>query len=438
MKYIIIILFAILQPCLCYAQKVWTLDECMEYAMSHNTEISKRLIEKTRKEQKLRSSKDAKLPTVSSNISQDYSSGVNNSTGMLMTGNLLLTKVGIKASMPLYTGSKLTSQIKSDKFSLMAATEDLKNSSKNLRINVASHYLQVLYDKSEVEVLKKKVELSQSLLEKAKAFVNVGKSPESEVATAEALLSTDKADLIVAESNATLSLLDLVQLLNLPSIEDFDVCEPKELNYELLDDTESLYMEVEKTYPTILRAQYNVQKAKHDIRVARSGYYPNLDLEVSLQEFYYKILGEQSSPSFRDQIKTNYQALVGLKLTIPIFNAFQTRNNIRNAKTALADANVALIDAQLNLRKDIQQAYYKALTAKDKYEASVKSEKSNAISYEYLERKYSVGRASLYDLNQSKQQWFSSKESAIRAKYELIIRMKILELYKENNYEYVK
>jgi outer membrane protein len=123
--------------------------------------------------------------------------------------------------------------------------------------------------------------------------------------------------------------------------------------------------------------------------------------------------------------------MVGLKLSIPVFNAFDTRNKIRRAKASLMDTRLVMDDRKLQLRKNIEQAYYNALTAQKKYAAETKSETANSISYKYAEKKYESGRSTIFDLNQSRQMWFTASENALRAKYEFLIRKKILDIYAE-------
>ena len=179
-----------------------------------------------------------------------------------------------------------------------------------------------------------------------------------------------------------------------------------------------------------MSANYTIQKAQQDVKVARSGYYPSLSLRASFRDYYYGLF-DGGNPGFKTQLKDSYQAMIGLKLSIPIFNAFDTRNKIRRAKVGLKDAKVMLDENKLQLRKNIEQAYFNALTAQKKYAAEVKSESANSLSYKYVEKRYDSGRSTIFELNQSRQKWFAASENALRAKYEYLIRKKILDIYVE-------
>jgi outer membrane protein len=123
--------------------------------------------------------------------------------------------------------------------------------------------------------------------------------------------------------------------------------------------------------------------------------------------------------------------LVGLRLSVPIFNAFETRARIRTAKVNLEDAKLAYDEAQQRVKKEIRQAWQSAVTAQKRYEAEAKSEESNALSYSYALKRYDAGMATLFDLSQTHQQWFAASENTLRMKYEYIIRKKILEILTE-------
>ncbi|MBO4812371.1 MAG: TolC family protein [Prevotella sp.] len=126
--------------------------------------------------------------------------------------------------------------------------------------------------------------------------------------------------------------------------------------------------------------------------------------------------------------KNFLSGIVGLQLSIPIFNAFETKARIRTAKINLEDAKLTHDDALQRVQKDISQAWQGAVTAHKRYEAEIKAEESCALAYHYVLKRYDAGMATLFDLSQSRQQWFTASENALRMKYEFLIRKKILDI----------
>jgi outer membrane protein len=417
-------------PCTMNAQKKWTLDECVGYAISHNTDIHHRIIEQKVRENDLDNSNHARLPEVDAKVDQLFSFGTNISTGTRVTSDLSYSAVSLNASMPLFTGFRIPNQIKAGKFSLMSAAENLNAARQDLRLQIAASYLQALYYKGQVRISEHKTDVSKQFVDKATELFSSGKRPKSELAEAEATLSSDQYALTEARSNAKLACITLAQMLNLTDVESFEIEDPDTTSvFAPLAEPQVLFNDIVENYPTILASKYNIESTRYGIEVAKSAYWPELSLTGSISDYYYNTFHE-SVPSFGYQLKDNDNYVIGLSLKVPIFNGFKTRNSIRKAKLAYEDAQVTLDDSRLKLQKEIQQAYYNAITARDKFEAANKAEASNALSYAYENEKYDSGRSTVYDLNQSRQKWFSAQEDALRSRYEYLIRMKILDFYK--------
>jgi outer membrane protein TolC len=191
--------------------------------------------------------------------------------------------MGLMGMVPLYTGSRLSSQIKADKYSHLAAMEDVRAAERDLRIQVAATYLQLLYNKSELSIVRQQQDVSQLLLKQAQSLYKRGKRPVSDVVEAEALVSRDEAMLAAAEGNVTLAMFDLRQLLNLPDSVRFDVCEPSDTI-----DTLSPLLELSSlaSHPEVLSDKYNIQQAEQQVKVARSCYYPSLMLVGEFGTFW--------------------------------------------------------------------------------------------------------------------------------------------------------
>ena len=219
------------------AQQLWTLDECIDYAIAHNNEIAHRLNEQKRHEVKAQAVKDARLPRFTGDIG-GYAGKLHHSddhTKFDATESLF--SLGLSGAVPLYTGGRLSSQIKAEQYALMAATEDVRTAEKNIKLQVAAAYLQVLYNKGEATIAHERLEVSQLLLNQARSLFDKGKQPESDTVEAAAIVSRDEALLTTAEGDIAQAMLDLRQLLNLPDSVRFDIGEPTDTISHLLPPT---------------------------------------------------------------------------------------------------------------------------------------------------------------------------------------------------------
>ena len=432
------------------AQRQWSLDECMDYAIAHNLEIKHQQHEWQRRKINVQSSKDARLPQFSGDTEGYVGTFRHTSDGTHFNINESLLSIGMTGAVPLYTGNRLSSQIKANKYSLMAVEEEMRSSEKDIRVQVAAAYLQLLYNKGEASIAKQRQEVSQLLLKRAHSMFDKGKRPESDVVEATAMVTRDEALLTAAEGDIALAKLDLMMLLNLPDSIDFDICDPTD-SMDAVPLLQSHSLDTISSYhPAVQSANYSILQAEQGVKTARSGYIPTLSLVGELGTFWVNLdtkttlngempilipWGKVGDIRYHFNSETEWKrknffnGFAGLKLSIPIFNAFETRARIRTAKVNLEEARLAYDDARQRVRKDIRQAWQGAVTAHKRYEAELKAEESNELAYRYALKRYDAGMITIFDLSQIRQQWFTASENALRMKYEYLIRKRILDIH---------
>lgn len=440
MKYKMITSVAILLAALSAAraqEHAYTLDECIDYAISHNINVQERALAISQQEIALNTSKNAWLPDLNLDMSQMF--GFNNPGAASGNGSVSLAEDGsattgsVRASMPLFDGFKTKNQIQADRFSLMSATANLEAAKKDISIQVAAYYLQCLYYKGMADVSRKQVETSREMVRRAAILVEEGKRPRSEQADAEAQLALDEHTLTNDEGQYTLSLLTLAHALNMPDIEGFRIVEDEQALGLSSDATpqmpQTIYESTVDSWPSIMSAQAGIRQSESLLKVRKADYYPQLNLTGSIGTAYYNLFHQGGLGSFGHQLHSNLGEVIGLSLSYPIFNRFQTRNSVKHASNEILHQRLALEDAKLKLREDIQNAYYNATVAQKKRQSSVKACEASRISVEYEEIRYEEGRASIFDLLQACQKFHKAQQDAVQAKYESLIRQKILEFY---------
>ena len=449
-KYILLFIISYLLFSPARAQRQWTLDECMDYAIAHNTEIRHLLHEQQRRQVDFQTSKDARLPRFSGDAGGYIGTFHHSGDGNRFNANESLFNIGLMGAVPLYTGNRLSSQIKANKYSLMAASEDVRSAEKDIRVQVAAAYLQLLYNQGEVSIARQREELSQQLLTRARSLFDKGKCPKSDVAETTAMVSRDQALLAAAESDVVLARLDLRLLLNLPDSVDFDICQPSDSIETLpLLQSYSTYAQTSTTHPSVRSANFTIMQAKQGIKAARSGYLPTLSLIGRLGTSWVNLnidasqkgqlpilspwgslgtIGYNISYESDSRCQNFLTGMVGLSLSVPIFNGFETKARIRTAKVSLDDAQLAYADAQQRVSRQISQSWHRASTAYQRYQAEVKAQQASALAYSYALKSYDAGKATIFDLSQSRQQWFTATENVLRIKYEYLIRKRILDI----------
>ena len=417
------------------AQHVWTYDECIQYAIDNNIDIKQKAVDIEMQKNQLNTTENDWLPSVNVVAAQRFSFGnAFASTGTMASSNqvynadLSYTNATADLEMPVFDGFRRKNQKLADHWSVQQATASLLYARKTLTIQIATYYLQALYEKGMMEVAQTQVETSRQLCEKTKTLVDDGRNPKSDLADAEAQLAADEYELTEAQGRYKIALLTLSQLLNLETVEGFDIAD---ISFNPPPSTLNLPPSTIEQFPSIVAGKALVEKSRYDIETARAGYYPKVDFRASLNTYYLNFFHESHPDGFGAQWWNNKSEVVGLHLTVPVFDRFSTRNNIRKAKMAYTKSQLALEDSRQQLRKEMDQAYYNAVNAQSKYASAKKSEEASQLSCAYEKDKYEAGRSTIYDLTQANQRLRKAREDAVQAKYENIIRRKILEVYLE-------
>jgi len=256
----------------------------MDYAVAHNTEIRHLQHEQQRRQISFQSSKDARLPRFNGDIGGYVGTLHHSDNHNKFNATESLISMGLSGAVPLYTGGHLSSQIKAEQYALMAADEDVRTAEKNIKLQVAAAYLQVLYNKGEATIAQERLEVSQMLLKQTRSLFDKGKQPESDTVEAAAIVSRDEALLTAAEGDIAQSILDLRLLLNLPDSVHFDIGVPTDTLQEL--SIINYPLSVSPSHPAIQSAGYSILQAEQGLKAARSGYYPTLALVGEFGTFW--------------------------------------------------------------------------------------------------------------------------------------------------------
>lgn len=418
----------------------WSLEACINYAYANNLQLKQKMEEQEARKVELHTSKHSWLPAVNANMGQSFQFGRSTSkSGVIVDQNAANTTFSINLDMPIFDGFKIPNDIAARKLDLQAAIESLNKAKEDLAVNIASYYLQVLYNKELQRVAQLQVDLDREQVNKTEAMVNAGKVPLSQLYDIKAQLARDEVTLTEATNNVQLALLDLAQSLELErSDRSFDVVTPQITdavaeNMSSILPPETIFDQAVTFKPQIKEQEYLLESQKRMLKVAQAGYYPKLNFGASYSNGYYhtSMGGEfADTRSFGDQLKQNGQKIVGFSLSIPLFNRFQVRNSVRSARIGINNQQLLLENSKKTLYKEIQQAYYNATAAQEKYTASDKSVASSREAFSYAQARYEAGKSTVFEFNEAKTKYAQSLAEQAQAKFDFIFRAKILDFYR--------
>ncbi len=420
------------------APKQWSLEECIRYAIENNIDLKQKELERQNQEVTLHTSKYSWLPNLNASINENFGFGRSESKdGLIVDRNSANTSASIQLSMPIFDGFKIPNDIAARKLDLKASIETLNKAKEDLSINVASYYLQVLYNKEMLKIAELQVALSSEQVTKTEALYNAGKVPESQLYDMKAQLAKDEVTLTESRNNVKLALLDLTQALELERDgENFDVLEPEtgdavEQYMSSIIPPDQVYDYAVGVKPQVKEQEYLLESQKKMLKVAQAGYYPKLNFSAGYSNGYYHNFGdgEYNNAPFSDQLKNNGQKSIGFSLSIPIFNRFQVRNSVRSARIAIHNRELLMENTKKTLYKEIQQAYYNATAAQEKYVSSDKSVDASKIAFSYAEERYGAGKSTVFEYSEAKTKYAQSLAEQTQSKYNFIFRAKILDFY---------
>ena len=408
--------------------KVWTLDDCIGYAVENNVQVKNAALQELSGEYDVTEAKDKFLPNVSANASQTFNFGRGlTSENTYADRNTSNFQWGVGAQLPLFQGLEASRQLKYARVNLRTLALRTEAARENITLNVISQYLQALYCRELLATANEQVRLSEYELNRQEALAEAGKIAEVNVLQAKSQVAQDRLQVTNAQNDYTLALLDLAQLIQLSDLEGFDIA-PLDDTLPIVPSVDSVYADAVMSNSGLLAAQNSVTAAQAQESVARTGYIPRLSFNAGIGSSYYHIGGFDNA-SFSRQMRDNYSTYFGFSLQIPIFDAFSTRNRVRKAKVQTLTAKLQLQDTETQLYKDIQQAYYRAVAAHNKFQTGVTSEDLAREAFEAMKEKYEMGRATPQEFEQSKTTYLKSTIERIQANYEYILRCRILNFY---------
>lgn len=410
----------------------WTLSECIDYALENNLSIKQSSLNVERNEIAVNTAINSRLPGVSASVGESISFGRGlGDDNVYVNTNASQTNFSVGADVPVFNGFQIKHNIEQTRLDLKAATADLDKAKDDIRVAVAQAYVQILYNMEILDVAENQVEIDSLQVERLSEMATNGKASRAEVSAQEATLAQSRVSLTQAQANLSLAILDLTQLLELPSPEGFAVVRPdaEAVRTGLLMDPEEIYAEAVSFKPQIEAESLRLDSALKNVDIAKSAKLPSLSLSGGLGTNYYKANSYTAAP-FYDQLSNKFSQYLNLSLNIPIFSRLATRNQIRTARLSVRNQEVQLESAKKQLYKEIQQAYYNAVAAQDKYRSSIVAQQSAKDAFELVRAKYENGKSGITEFNEAKGRFVSAGSDLAQARYSYLYQSRLLDFYR--------
>jgi len=416
-------------------EKKWSLQECVNYALENNITIKQGENTLLTDEQNIVAAKGNFLPSVSASAGHNIGVGTQRidigNTQVIVDRTSNSTSFGVGANQTIFNGFRLTNLYQQSKLNLETSKLELSKIKDDISLNVVNAYLNILFNKENLETAKAQYTFSEKQLEQVENLVEAGAQPRANIYDAEATLSADAQKVTLAENNVTLALLTLSQLLQVPfdgfNVQIITIDSPSEailysnvapvLNFALQNRSE------------IKIAEKNIENAQLNTEISKSGYYPSVSLGLGFNTnaFYSNLV--KNEEAFLDQLNNQKSQSLNLNINIPIFSRFQNKTAVAKSKIQEDNSKLNLEQAKLNLESNIQRAFTDAQAAFKAYEASKKSLTSQELAFNNSKERYNIGSMTSFELEQARIRLINAQASLINAKYDFVFKTKVLDFY---------
>lgn len=431
---ILLILVSFVYTGFAQESKVWTLQECVNYALENNITVKQAQLDKDISIEDLKAAKWNFAPNLNANASQNFNFGSSiTASGARASADFRSNSFGINSSINLFDGFANIQGLKQAQIGIEAQEAAISKIKNDISLNVVNMYLQILFAEEQLKVASSQVEISTSNVERIKELVNAGVLAEGDLLNAKSNYATDNQNLIVNQNNLTIAKLRLAQLLQLNT--DAIEVEPMEVNINnqtiLGNDVQAIYEKANASFPEIKLAELNISSAEKSIALSKANYYPSLTMSLGMNTIYQHRQGQADfSPFlFSDQIDNNLGQSIVFSLNVPIFSRYQFRSNVNKAKVNYQKITLNLESEQLRLKETIQSAYTDANAASKAYDAANFSVEAQTKAFEYSQERFNLGAINSFDFNQSKNNLVNAQSQLIQSKYDFMFKLKVLEFY---------
>ena len=423
----------------------WSLDDCMKYAVEHATEVKREVVNARQRKQDYQHAVAGFLPTVTGGVQGQYAWGRNidpetNTYNNVTTFN---NYYQLYAELNVFDGFATINALKQAKLSRDYSASAMQKIQDDRAIDVMQKYVDAAYAEASIRIASEKLNESKRMLDKMKRLYELGEKGRPDVVQMESQVAEDEYNLTHQENVAKQSLLALKSAMNFPVDEELKIQIKEEQNLKLTSDNkevpesgvnyETVYQGFQNISPDLKSAEYEVERARYDYKIAKGRLLPSLSLGGGISTNYYKNLSQKGQyDGFASQFRNNQGEYLALTLSIPIYNSDRW-HSVKKARNDWQLAQVNLEETRRKLHDQIAQAVMDAEGyAKELYQMQ-KKVASDSLAYHMSSRKFEEGMLSTFDLHTAAQTLLESRIKELQMQMLLIIKQRLVAYYQGEN-----
>ena len=416
--------------------KTWELDSCMAYAVEHATDVKREVVNARQRKQDYQKAVTDFLPSVAGGVQGQYAWGRNidpetNTYNHVTTFN---NYYQLYASLNVFDGFATINAFKQAKLARAYSTTAMQKVRDDKAIDVMQKFVDAAYAEASIQIASDKLAESKRLLGKMQRLYELGEKGRPDVVQMESQVAEDEYNLTHQKHVAQQSLLTLKSAMNFPVEEELRlVTNGKQVNESFPINHETVYQNFLNASPDVKSAEYEVEKARYDYKIAKGRLLPSLSLSGGISTNFYRNLSQGGQyEGFASQFRNNRGEYLALTLSIPIcdnvawHSVKKTRNDWQLAQVNLEETKRKLHDHIAQAVMDAEE-YVKELYQMNKKVAS------DSLAYYMSSRKFEEGMLSTFDLHTAAQTLLESRIKQLQMQMLLVIKQRLVDYYQGKN-----
>ena len=430
-----LLLTLVLIPAFVFSQgKLWTLEECISYAVEHNPQRMKQEAQNKIYRQDQLEAIGGFLPSlnVSSDASMNFGRSIDQETNTYISTNTFRNSYSVNSSMPLFTGLAQTYKAKMAKVNRLKGENQLQETKDRLALETMELYFNVMYYKGTVDLAKQQLEESEANYKRTQRMEELGLKSIPDLAEIKAKEAEDRFMLTKQINLLELEIIKLKEKMNFPVTDEFSLAdyEPNDLTGRTNEDAYNVYQQAIASLPKLLASEKTVKAAEMQYKIARGRLFPSLSLIAGISTGFSRAMDSSQYTSFEEQMKNRRGTFLGVSLSIPIFNGFSRLSEVKRNKQHIIIAQSESEELFRQAYSEIEQAVADVNGLSDECYYAQKRSEAMQSAHQVNLRKYDEGLIDALELSTSANRLLNSRVEELYANLKYQIKYKLLQYYK--------
>lgn len=415
--------------------KVWSLDDCMRYAVENSPKVKQQVYTNNTYKAEQQSAIASFLPSISTQVDAQYRFGrsVDPETNTYVNTSTFNNGYGAYASLPIFRGGQLINQWRLANVNRHMGRNDLQKQKDDLAISIMDAFITVVYYQGLVKMCEDKLEDSQRLLYKTRRQEELGLKGKADVAQIESQAAGDDYNLTHQQNLYNTAIMTLKNAMNYPSdsVLDVDTVVPPIENILAGESASAIQDFAMANNPTALQAEFQLKASKMNYLITKGKLLPTISVEAGITTSYFENLKAESTPaSFKNQFKNNRGEYIYFNLSIPLFDGLSRITNMRRARNNVRIAYEKQTETLRQLQKDVELAILdREGYAKETIQME-KKVKADDLAYQVTLRKFEEGLMSPLDVQTNATTLLNSKADLLQRRLLYMMKCRQVDYYK--------